>query len=138
MKVVFYISIICLCSSACNPLFDIDKTTHSLIIQNKSDIDFDFRWSHKGLINITTIEATGTNVSSSTQFLTQSGNQNELELNDFYDHFDELILIIETNDGSKQEIGLKSLQIEPFVKSDGFMSTQEWHYIFDVTNENLD
>ncbi len=138
MKIIISLFITLIVVASCESVFEIDKTIHSISFVNESDSDVEVRWSLEGVDNMATLNAREENVrSSTTEFLTQSGDQNELEIPHVFDQFDHLIISITAADGSIRDIDLQSLNINPSIRSDGFMSQQEWYYTFQITNENL-
>ena len=137
-KSLFLFLAIPLILCGCGFLFNIDETTHTLVLQNESDIDISLQWNLNGEQQVQVIEAGNGRVSvGNIKFLNQEGDQNELEVDGIYEQFNELVLVIESNDDPSQEIELRTLQIDPFVASDSFFDTQEWYYTFNVTNDDL-
>lgn len=138
MRSLFFSLVFIVAISSCDQFFKIDETQHWLIVKNESDIDLEFQWSIDGTENTNSLVADDNNGRTySIDFLTQDGEHDLLSAEEIYDHFDQLILKVETTDGSFQEIELSSLQLEPVIGGDGFMSTKEWTYGFHINNDHL-
>ena len=138
MKSISYLILAFVLFSSCDDFFEIEQTVHKIGIVNNSDTDIGVQW-RVGVLNETfPLDASGTDTNStgSTIFFSEDGDANEMEVSELYTHFDELLIVIQSGDESSN-IELESLQINPEIRSDDFMSTQEWYYTFTITNETL-
>lgn len=134
MKLISYLLIGIISLSACDLVFRIKETKHSISVENQSEYDLELISAIDESVDTLFINS---GEDEGFQFWNQYGDYDPLTEVEVFDHFDALTLIIKSENEVLKEIDFKSLQKPFIVGTNHFMSTSSWIYNFSVTDEDL-